>query len=89
MTLEEIKEQYSMVEMETGIYCGKLVANNATSVKLDDAVFRRDLDGVLSKAKYMGDVSIPASRVYFIVKEIHEKRTAMMVRAVLEEAGVI
>lgn len=89
MTLEEIKEQYSLVEMETGIYLGKLVANNATGVKLEDAVFRRDLDGVSSKARFMGDVSIPASRIYFVVNKIHDKRTAMMVKYALEEAGLV
>lgn len=89
MTLDEIKELYSVVEMETGIYCGKMTANNATGVKLADSVFRRNLDGALSKTKFMGDVSIPAGRIYFVANSIQDKRVLMTIKSALIEAGVI
>lgn len=85
MNTHEIQDTYSLVEMETGIYYGIMTANNATGVKLEKAVLKRDLGASFGKMVYMGDVSIPATRIYFIANKLLNKRNAMQVKAILEE----
>lgn len=85
MNTIDIQDTYALVEMETGIYYGIMVANNATGVKLENAVLKRDLGTSYGKMVYMGDVSIPANRIYFVANKLLNKRSAMQVKAVLED----
>lgn len=84
MTTDDIMESYGLVEMETGTYYGVIQSNNATGIKLTGAVLRRKVGESISRPVFMGEVHIPASRVYFIVNKLVDRRDALYVQQVIK-----